>query len=144
MKKHILFSVIVALVFLAGNKVMAGDKEPSGTVVIDETQVMVIIGGSSGGGTLTFDDNTYNFKTGGLKLGIVGIQNVHVTGNVYDLNDVKDFPGTYLQLQADVALVEGSGGIWMKNSKGVSLNLTSSNDGVALNLGATGLKITMW
>jgi hypothetical protein len=144
MKKHILLSVIAAVMFLAGNNLIAGDKEPSGTVVIDETQVMVIIGGSSGGGTLTFGDKTYNFKTGGLKLGIVSIQNVHVTGNVYNLNDVKDFPGTYLQLEADATLVEGSGGLWMKNSKGVTLNLTSSNKGVALNLGATGLKITMF
>ncbi len=143
MKKHVCLSLIVALVFLAGNNLIAGDKEPSGTVVIDETQVMVIIGGSSGGGTLTCDDNSYSFKTGGLKLGIVSIQNVHLTGNVYDLNDVKDFPGTYLQLEASASLVEGSGGLWMKNSNGVTLNLKSSNDGVALNLGATGLKITM-
>ena len=144
MKKYILFCVIVALVFLASNNVIAGDKEPSGTVVIDETQVMVIIGGSSGGGTLTFDGNSYDFKTGGLKLGIVSIQKVHVTGNVYDLDDVKDFPGTYLQLEADATLVEGVGGLWMKNSKGVTMNLKSSNEGVALNLGATGLKITMF
>lgn len=144
MNRHIFFSLIVAFVFMASNNVIAGDKEPSGTVVIDETQVMVIIGGSSGGGTLTFDGKSYNFKTGGLKLGIVSIQNVHVTGNVYDLDDVKDFPGTYLQLEAEATLVEGSGGLWMKNSKGVTLHLKSNNEGVALNLGATGLKITMF
>jgi hypothetical protein len=143
MKKHIFFSVIAAVMFLAGNTVMAGDKEPSGTVVIDETQVMIIIGGSKGGGTLLIGDNSYSFKTGGLKLGIVGIQDVHVTGDVYDLNDVKDFPGAYLQLEADATLGEGVGGLWMKNSKGVSMHLKSNNEGLALSVGVTGLKITM-
>ena len=143
MKKYAFLCLIAAAMFLAGNNVIAGDKEPSGTVVIDETQVMVIIGGSKGGGTLLFGGNSYSFKTGGLKFGIVSIQTVHVTGKVYDLDDVKDFPGTYLQLEADATLVKGSGGLWMKNSKGVSLYLKSNNDGVALNLGATGLKITM-
>ena len=143
MKKHTFLYLIFAVMFLAGSNVIAGDKEPSGTVVIDETQVMVIIGGSKGGGTLLFDDNSYSFKTGGLKLGLVSIQSVHVTGKVYDLDDVKDFPGTYLQLEADATLVKGTGGLWMKNSKGVTLYLKSNNEGVALNLGATGLKITM-
>jgi hypothetical protein len=132
-----------AVMFLAGSNVTAGDKEPSGTVVIDETQIMVIVGGSKGGGTLLLGDSSYSFRTGGLKLGIVGIQNVHVTGNVYDLKDVKDFPGTYLQLDADATLVKGAGGLWMKNSKGVTLYLKSNNEGLALSVGVTGLKITM-
>jgi hypothetical protein len=143
MKKHTFLCLIFAVMLLAVSNVMAGDKKPSGTVVIDETQVMVIIGGSKGGGTLLFGDSSYSFTTGGLKFGIVSIQSVHVTGKVYDLNDLKDFPGTYLQLEADATLVKGSGGLWMKNSTGVTLHLKSNNDGVALNLGATGLKITM-
>jgi hypothetical protein len=143
MKKRTFLCLIFAVMFLASNNVIAGDKEPSGTVVIDETQIMVIIGGSKGGGTLLLGDKSYGFRTGGLKLGIVGIQNVHVTGNVYDLNDVKDFPGTYIQLEADATLVKGSGGLWMKNSKGVTLYLKSNNEGLALSVGVTGLKITM-
>ena len=76
---------------IAGDK--AGRLEP---VVIDETQVMIIIGGSKGGGTLLYGDSSYSFNTGGLKFGIVSIQSVHVTGKVYDLDDVKDFPGYLL------------------------------------------------
>jgi hypothetical protein len=144
MKKYAFLCLIFAVMFLASNNVVAGDKVPSGTVVIDETQVMVIIGGSKGGGTLLFGDKSYNFETGGFKLGVVGIQNIHVTGKVYDLNDVKDFPGTYVEFEADATLVKGSSGMWMKNSNGVTLHLKSNNDGVALSVGVTGLKITMW
>ena len=144
MKKYAFLSLIVAVLLLVGSEAMAGDKKPSGTVVIDETQVMVIIGGSKGGGTLLFGDKSYNFETGGFKLGVVGIQNIHVTGKVYDLNDVKDFPGTYTEFEADATLIKGSSGMWMKNSKGVTLNLKSNNEGVALSIGVTGLKITMW
>ena len=40
---------------LSGNSVAQGEK--SGTLVIDETQVMVIVGGDLGGGTLLLATN---------------------------------------------------------------------------------------
>ena len=42
MKKHVFLSLIAAVMFLVGSNVLAGDKEPSGTVVIDETLVILI------------------------------------------------------------------------------------------------------
>ena len=55
----------------------------------------------------------------------MGIHKLHLTGNVYDLNDVADFPGVYFAAQA--------GAIWLKNSKGVSLRLKSDySQGIAL------------
>lgn len=143
MKSRIIYGLITLVMLVAGSNVFAEDIEPSGKLVIDETQVMALIGGSMGGGTLLLDDDSYSFKTGGLKLGGIGVQKVHVTGDVYHLDKVKDFAGTYVQLEAGATIIKGVGGLWLKNSKGVTLHLKSKGDGLALSLSAGGLKITM-
>ena len=119
------------------------DEMASGTLKIDETQVMFIVGGDMGSGTLNFQGKTHTFKTGGLKLGGIGIHKVHLTGDVYKLNNVADFAGTYFVAEAGITVIKGAGGFWFKNSKGVTLHLKASAEGVALAIGVEGLKITM-
>ena len=119
------------------------DEMASGTVTIDETQVMFIVGGDLGKGTLNFQGKSHDFKTGGLKLGGIGVHKVHLTGDVYKLNKVADFAGTYFVAEAGITVVKGVGGFWFKNSKGVTLHLKASAEGVALAVGVEGLKITM-
>jgi len=143
MKNRTICWLITLAMLVAGSNALAEEIKPSGKLVIDETQVMALIGGSMGGGTLLLDDDSYSFKTGGLKLGGVGIQKIHVTGDVYHLNKVKDFAGTYVELEAGATITKGVGGLWLKNSKGVTLHLKSKGDGLALSLSAGGLKITM-
>ena len=143
MKNRTICWLITLAMLVAGSNALAEEIKPSGKLVIDETQVMALIGGSMGGGTLLLDDDSYSFKTGGLKLGGVGIQKIHVTGDVYHLNKVKDFAGTYVELEAGATLTKGVGGLWLKNSKGVTLHLKSKGAGLALSLSAGGLKITM-
>lgn len=134
--------MLVVPLLLAGN---ASAYDESGTLVIDETQVMALVGGDLGGGTLLFGDKSYSFKTGGLKLGGVGIHKIHLVGNVYELNNVADFAGVYFAAQAGVTLGNaGKQGLWLKNDKGVTLHLKSSDEkGIALSLGVEGFKITM-
>ena len=119
------------------------DEMASGTLKIDETQVMFIVGGDLGSGTLNFQGKSHSFKTGGLKLGGIGIHKVHLTGDVYKLNNVADFAGTYFVAEAGITVVKGAGGFWFKNSKGVTLHLKASAEGVALAFGVEGLKISM-
>lgn len=138
------FAVLLIVPFLiSGSAAMADDKKPSGTLVIDETQVMLLVGGDVGGGTLLLGDKSYSFKTGGLKIGGLGIHKVHLVGDVYDLKDETDFPGTYFAAEAGITLVKGKGGFWLKNDKDVTLHMKASAEGVALDIGAEGLKITM-
>ena len=143
MQKLAVFLMLAIVMLVAGNHVLADDATPSGKIVIDETQVMVLIGGSIGGGTLLLGDDSYSFKTGGLKLGGVGVQKVHITGDVYHLEKLKDFPGNYVELEASAAIIKGKGGLWLKNKKGVTLNLKSNNEGLMLSLSAGSLQISM-
>ena len=143
--RKFVWAMLVVPLLLTGNALAADDKAPSGTLVIDETQVMLLLGGDMGGGTLLFGDNSYSFKTGGIKIGGLGVHKVHMVGEVYDLNDIADFPGVYFVAEAGATLGDsGTAAIWLKNSKGVSLHMkTSEAKGIALSVGVEGLKITM-
>lgn len=150
-----LFASLVVVAFLligvtacsttSGSKDTAAshDETASGTLTIDETQMMIIVGGTYGGGTLDFQGETHKFKVKGVKLGGVGVHKVSLTGDVYKLNDIKNFAGTYFAAEAGITVIKGVGGFWVKNSKGVTLHLKSSAEGLALAIGVEGLKITM-
>jgi len=86
----------------------ADDPDASGTIMIDEHQAMLILGGSFGGGTLDFQGKPYPFKATGLKLGGIGLHQMHLTGEVYKLNDVADFSGTYFAAEAGITVGKGS------------------------------------
>jgi len=132
----------LATTLLLGSLALAADaaKEPSGKVEIDETQFGLIVGGSTGGGTLTYRGKKHDFKIGGLSLGAaIGAAKVTAVGEVYDLNDLSKFPGTYTKLDANVAL----GGVQMKNESGVIMRLDSTTQGLQFNLGVSGVKVTM-
>ena len=144
MLKRVVFWMIAVVMLVAGSHVLADDEKPSARIVIDETQVMALIGGTLGGGTLLLEDDSYSFKTAGLSLGAsIGIKNIHITGNVYHLNKVKDFPGTYLVTEAGATVGKGTSDLRLKNKHGVTMHLKSSNKGIALSIAAEGLTITM-
>jgi hypothetical protein len=136
--------LLVVPLLLSAKFALAEDKTPSGTIVIDETQIMWIVGGDIGGGTLNYEGKSYKFKTDGLKLGGFGVNKVKLTGDVYDLKKLEDFAGIYGVAEAGVTLGNASKGDFvMKNDKGVILHLKAGAQGIALDLGVEGLKIRM-
>jgi hypothetical protein len=143
MQKRAFTWIITMMVLVTVSTALAEEERPSATLVIEETQVMALIGGAMGGGTLLIDDDSHSFKTGGLKFGGVGVQKIHVTGNVYHLDKLKDFPGTYIEFEVGASVVKGAGELWLKNDKGVTLHLQSKSSGLAFDLSASGLKISM-
>ncbi|MBK5967584.1 hypothetical protein Thiosp_04790 [Thiorhodovibrio litoralis] len=131
---------------LFGSLAIAGDdKQPVGAVSIQEKELGLIIGGSKGSGTLTFQGEEHQFKLKGISLGAnVGMSKMSASGEVYDLTNVSEFPGTYTKLDASVALGGGMGGLRLKNQNGVILVLHSRTQGVDLNLGSmSGMTVTM-
>ena len=135
----------LAAALLAGSLAFAADKTPDCAVSISKTQFALVIGGSTGGGTLTCKDKTYPFKLSGLTLGVnVGVTTIDAAGDVYDLKDVAKFPGTYTQWDASATLAGGVGGLYLKNENGVVMKLVSRNKGLQINVGsASGVKVTM-
>ena len=139
-------SALLAATLLVGGLALAADaKKPNGTVKIDETQFALILGGSVGGGTLTFDSKEHPFKITGLTAGLnVGVSKMSAAGEVYDLTDIAKFPGTYTKLDIGVALGGGVGGLRLKNENGVIMRLESRTQGLQLNIGsASGITVKM-
>ena len=139
-------STLLATSLLVGGLALAADaKKPSGTVEIEETQFAVILGGSVGGGKLTFQGKEYPFKIGGLTAGAnVGISKMSAAGEVYDLQQISKFPGTYTKLDVGIALGGGVGGLRLRNENGVIMRLESRTQGLQLNVGsASGITVTM-
>lgn len=135
-----------SLVFaLAGPGWAADPKTPDATVTIAETQFAVIVGGSVGGGKLSFQGKDHEFKISGLTAGVnVGVSKMSAAGEVYNLKDIAKFPGTYTKLDVSATAGGGVGALQLKNEHGVVMKLTSRTQGVQLNAGsATGVKVTM-
>jgi len=116
---------------------------PSGSIHIDEWQIMALAETQFGHGTLGFNGKTYKFKILGFGAGGVGVHKISVTGHVYNLDDVADFSGVYFEARAGLTLAKGMGGLWVKNAKGVALHLKTHAEGLALAIGVDGLKIDL-
>ncbi len=126
----------------AGAALVAGpafsqERVKSGTVVIEQVQVAFIGSGNVGGGTLNFHGKSYRFSIGGLGIGGFGISKMEAYGDVYNLKELRQFPGAYGQARyGAVAGDKGGGEMWLQNPEGVLLSLRARRQGLAVSLGA--------
>lgn len=133
-----------AMTMMGGAAMAEAPKKPVAQVSVDETQFGFIVGGSMGGGVLTYKGDKYPFKMGGISLGAnIGVSKFSATGQVYDMTDVSQFAGTYVRLTGSVALGGGMGDMTLKNENGVIMSLKGTTQGLQLNAGASGVTVTM-
>ena len=141
------FATVFIMMFLTGfATTVTGQKAtevPSGSIHIDEWQIMALAETQFGHGTLGFNGKVYKFKILGFGAGGVGVHKISVTGHVYNLDNVADFAGVYFEARAGITVAEGMGGLWVKNDKGVALHLKTHAEGIALAIGVDGLKIDL-
>ena len=128
---------------LATTAVPADSPNPSGKVSIDTTSIAAGIGVSWGDGTLSFQGKNIRFSVDGLTLVDWGISKASAVGEVYNLTDASKFAGNYVAGEAGFALGAGMGGISMRNQNGVIMVLRSVSTGARLQLGPSGMKITL-
>ncbi|MFC7473711.1 hypothetical protein ACFQS7_05065 [Dankookia sp. GCM10030260] len=114
-------------------------------VEVRKWQVGMIGKASWGSGTLIHRGRRIPFRIGGAGLGGVGMARIRATGEVFNMTDVSQFPGTFGQFRAGVVApgAEFSGPIWLQNTSGVVLRLTSNRTGLALNIGVDGILVEM-
>src|SRR5262245_57918292 len=134
----------LALALFLGGTAAGEDLKKSGTVRIEQVQLAWIGSGNLGGGTLKFGGKSYEFTIGGLGIGGFGISKITATGEVYNLTDVGQFQGQYIQGRYGFAIGDVSTGeLWLKNSKGVVLHLAAERRGLALSLGGDAIYIEL-
>ena len=136
-------ALIFLVMALASNAVAAEKATPSGKVSIESRSIAAGVGVTWGDGKLTFKGKTYPFSIDGLTLVDWGISKASATGEAYNLTDESKFAGTYVAAEAGLTLAGGVGGMVLRNQDGVILHLHSVSRGARLQLGTSGLKITM-
>ena len=126
-----------------GSSAVAG-KSPDGFIDLHEVQAAYIGSGSGGEGDLYFGGVQYPFDVGGVGIGGIGLSTIDATGDVYNLNDVSQFPGTYGEARYGFAIGDKSAGdLWLQNENGVILHLKAKRTGLILSLGGDAILIKM-
>jgi hypothetical protein len=126
----------------ATSPVVAQERVKSGTVEIEQVQIAFIASANVGGGTLAFQGRSYRFSVGGLGVGGFGASKMQATGEVFNLKELRQFPGAYGQARYGVAAGDRSAGeLWMQNPNGVLISLRAKRSGLALSLGADAVYI---
>src|SRR5215470_19997732 len=82
----------------------AQELKQSGTVYIRQVQIAWIGSGNLGGGTLQYNGKSWPFTIGGLGIGGFGISQITATGEVYNMKDIAQFQGAYVQARAGFAI----------------------------------------
>jgi hypothetical protein len=137
------FALFLFVATLASTAISGEARKPSGRVTVESKSIAAGIGVSWGDGKLTFKGKEYPFTVNGLSVVDFGISRASAVGDVYNLTDVAKFAGTYAAAEAGFTLAGGAGGITMRNSEGVVINLRSTSRGASLTLGTAGLTIAM-
>lgn len=120
----------------------ADDLVRSGTLTIEQVQIAFIGSGNLGGGTVTVGGQQYSFSIGGLGIGGFGVSKMEATGTVYNLKNINDFAGGYVQARYGMAVgTLSTGQLWLQNTKGVVLELKAKRTGLALSLGGDAVYI---
>lgn len=120
----------------------AAEKQ-SGTVTIESKSIAIGIGVSWGDGTLKFQGKEYAFSLKGLSVIDLGISSLSVAGEVYNLDKLEDFNGTYMAGSAGAAVAGGVQKTNMKNQQGVVIKLHSTQQGVKFTLAPEGVKLQL-
>jgi len=118
------------------------DLVKTGTIKVEQYQVAFIGSGNLGGGKLDFNGRTYSFTIGGLGIGGFGVSKITASGIVYNLKNLKDFPGAYVQGRYGYAAGDKSGGkLWLQNDQNVVIEIQGTREGLALSLGGDAVYI---
>ena len=134
--------VAVLMLSGAGSALAADDLVQSGTLTIEQVQIAFIGSGNLGGGTLIAGGQKYSFSVGGLGIGGFGVSRMEAHGSVYNLKNINDFAGAYVQARYGIAVGDMSTGqLWLRNAKGVVLELKAKRTGLALSLGGDAVYI---
>jgi len=135
---------LVALTAFAGAALSSVAHADEGFVSLTIYKAGWIIGGSGGGGTLTFHGRSYPLSAGGLDYGLVfGGSKTVLRGRVSNINRPSDVAGVYGAAGAGLAVGGGARAIVLSNQKGAVLELSGRQVGLMANMDLSGLAITL-
>ena len=142
MKRITAAALAAACIAIVPSLGLAADK-PDATFEVTGGTVGIGIGVGWAKGTLHYQGKSVPISVKGLSLAKVGAGSISASGEVYHLNDLKDFSGNYVAASAGAALAGGGAVSAMRNDKGVVMQMRSTTQGVELMLGVDGIAVSI-
>jgi len=135
---------LLALTAFAGTALSSASHADEGSVSLTIYKAGWIIGGSGGGGVLSFRGRRYGLSTGGLDYGLVfGGSKTVLHGRVSNIYRPSDVAGVYGAAGAGLAVGGGARAIVLTNQKGAVLELSGRQVGLMANADLSGLAISL-
>ena len=141
--KPALACVAALLIGGCASTTTAPSTPPVATVRIQEWSAAYYGSVAGGKGTLNYNGQRHHFTISGLGAGGIGGQKVTATGKVYNLNNLRDFAGTYRGISGGLTLIEGKMHAKLTNQNGVVMYLAGQTEGLASSLGAQAFEVNL-
>ena len=116
---------------------------PAPFIKLESRSLAALVGVSWGKGTLSFAGQEHAFSLRGLSLGHIGVSLTDGLGDVYNLETLEDFEGTYVAVEIAAAAGIGASTTRMRNENGVAIELRADLLGVELALATQGFSIRL-
>lgn len=139
--KGALSAALAALFVLAAMPALAADR-PDATVLFAAGSAEPGAGYRWRRGTLHYRGKSYPFRVSGLGVTYLDAP-VQARGTVYRLARLRDFNGTYSEVEVAAALARTGAIGAMKNEHGVLIGLRSATGGQSFDISLTGVSIEL-
>jgi hypothetical protein len=142
MKRSILIVPAIAAFIVVSAPAIA-DEKPDAKITFSGGSIAAGIGYTWGSGTLFFNERSYPFTVQGLSVIDIGIAKIDGAGDVYNLKDVKAFPGTYVAAGVGATIAGGGTVAAMENENGVIIHFHSTTAGLKLHISTSGIVVRL-
>ena len=119
------------------------DPRAPGHITVRESQVLRMGASGAGEGTLLFRGWQHTFEVENMVIGAVGRGAVELDGEVWSLENVEDFAGTYHPVKEDFEAGEGLSGVWLENEKGVRVHVRVVGQDLSIRVDTAGSVVTL-
>ena len=134
----------IALAALAGLSMSTGASADTGSIRFSVLKAGIVIGGSGGSGSMTFQGKRYPISIGGLSYGFTfGASQTDFHGRVSNIRRPQDVAGVYAAAAAGAAVGRGAQAIVLTNQNGAVLTLTGRQAGLIVSADLNGMAVSL-
>ncbi len=135
--------ITIFLIAGCASMTQAPSTPPAATVRIQEWSAAYYGSAAAGKGTLYYNGQRHHFTISGVGVGGAGGQKISATGKVYNLNNLRDFSGTYRGVSRGLTLIEGKMHAKLTNGNGVVMYLAGETEGLASSMGVQAFEVSL-
>src|SRR5688572_27572850 len=137
-------AAVIALAALASIGISASASADTGNIRFSVLKAGIVVGGSGGSGTLTFQGKRYPVSIGGLSYGFTfGASQTDFQGRVSNIRRAQDVAGVYAAAAAGAAVGRGAQAIVLTNQNGAVLTLTGRQAGLIVSADLNGMAVSL-